>query len=274
MSEQIADTARTYYNSSDADNFYHEIWGGEDIHIGLYKSETEPIREASVRTVETMADKLKNLSTESRILDLGAGYGGAARFLAAKYSCFVECLNLSETQNQRNRNKNKAAGLEDKIHVTDGSFEDIPFADRTFDIVWSEDSFLHSGQREVVIKEAARVLKPGGEFIFTDPMQSNDPKGSLENVYERIHLNSMGSPGFYENICDKYGLSLVEYEDHTHQLVNHYSRVRDQLNKEKDRLKTVSPDYVDRMITGLGHWINSGKNGDLAWGIMHFKKVS
>ena len=30
------DTARDYYNSSDADRFYATIWGGEDIHIGLY----------------------------------------------------------------------------------------------------------------------------------------------------------------------------------------------------------------------------------------------
>ncbi|MDH5777270.1 MAG: SAM-dependent methyltransferase, partial [Gammaproteobacteria bacterium] len=36
-SEAVA-TARDYYNSEDADNFYNIIWGGEDIHIGLYES--------------------------------------------------------------------------------------------------------------------------------------------------------------------------------------------------------------------------------------------
>jgi sarcosine/dimethylglycine N-methyltransferase len=32
---EVVRTAREYYNSDDADAFYHNVWGGEDIHIGL-----------------------------------------------------------------------------------------------------------------------------------------------------------------------------------------------------------------------------------------------
>ena len=49
------DTARDYYDSEDADNFYATIWGGEDIHIGLYE-ETKNIKEAGRRIVERMAE--------------------------------------------------------------------------------------------------------------------------------------------------------------------------------------------------------------------------
>ena len=45
---QAVRTAQEYYNSEDADTFYATIWGGEDIHIGLYESEDEPIADASV----------------------------------------------------------------------------------------------------------------------------------------------------------------------------------------------------------------------------------
>src|SRR5690606_36140771 len=38
---EVVQTARDYYNSDDADNFYFHVWGGEDIHIGLYESENE-----------------------------------------------------------------------------------------------------------------------------------------------------------------------------------------------------------------------------------------
>ena len=37
----VAQTARGYYNSDDADGFYSTIWGGEDIHIGLYESKED-----------------------------------------------------------------------------------------------------------------------------------------------------------------------------------------------------------------------------------------
>jgi sarcosine/dimethylglycine N-methyltransferase len=46
MSANYSDTvatAREYYNSDDADNFYYTIWGGEDIHVGLYQSDDHPI---------------------------------------------------------------------------------------------------------------------------------------------------------------------------------------------------------------------------------------
>ncbi len=58
-----------------------------------------------------------------------------------------------------------------------GVFEDIPEPDASVDVVWSQDAILHSDQREKVLPEVFRVLKPGGEFIFTDPMQADDVPG-------------------------------------------------------------------------------------------------
>src|SRR6056297_2322353 len=191
-------TARDYYNSDDADNFYFTIWGGEDIHVGLYNSEDEPIFDASRRTIERMASKISNLDKDSKVLDIGAGYGGAARYLAKKYGCQVVALNLSEVENERDRKMNEDQGLDHLITVVDGSFEEISYPDFSFDVVWSQDAILHSGNREQVIKEVARVLKSGGDFVFTDPMQTDDcPEGVLQPILDRIHLETLGSPGFY-----------------------------------------------------------------------------
>ena len=46
---------RDYYNSDDADTFYASIWGGEDIHIGVYEKVDETIFDASRRTVAQLA---------------------------------------------------------------------------------------------------------------------------------------------------------------------------------------------------------------------------
>ena len=63
---QAVNTARDYYNSEDADAFYATIWGGEDIHIGLYESLDESITDASRRTVEHMALSLIHISEPTR----------------------------------------------------------------------------------------------------------------------------------------------------------------------------------------------------------------
>jgi sarcosine/dimethylglycine N-methyltransferase len=270
----VVETARAYYNSGDADNFYFEIWGGEDIHIGLYKTDDEAIPVASQRTVQTMAARLGVLDKNSRIVDLGAGYGGAARLLARTFGCHVSCVNLSEAQNERNRALTQEAGLADLIDVRDDSFENIPYEAASFDVAWSQDSILHSGNRQRVLEEVDRVLKPGGQMIFTDPMQADDcPDGVLGSVLQRIHLDTLGSFQFYRSEAKRLGWVEVGIDNLTHQLVNHYTRVRQELAGRHNELSAlVSEDYIDRMIQGLTHWIDAGDSAYLAWGILHFRK--
>lgn len=270
----IVETARDYYNSSDADNFYFRIWGGEDIHIGLYRSADEPIAAASQRTVETMLEPLGNLDAGTRVVDLGAGYGGTARLIARRFGCTVDCVNLSEVQNERDRAMNREAGLDSKIHVHDASFESVPLDSGAYDLVWSQDSFLHAGNRERVFDEVDRLLAPGGHFVFTDPMQADDcDVSALRPILDRLHLTSLGSFGYYRKQASRLGWREVEVTDHTDQLVNHYSRVRQELESRYAELSdSISAPYFERMVAGLGHWVEGGRNGNLAWGIIHFQK--
>lgn len=269
----VVKTAQDYYNSDDADNFYFHVWGGEDIHIGIYENTEEAVAIASERTVSAMASQCQ-INHQTQVLDVGAGYGGSARWLAKKFGCHITCLNLSESQNARNRAMTSEQNLSEHIKVIDGNFEDIPAADQHFDLVWSQDAILHSGRREQVLKEVDRVLKAGGEFIFTDPMQADDcPAGVLQPVLERIHLDSLGSFSFYRQQAQQLGWKEVNSLDLTPQLVAHYTRVRQELAIRREALAgKVSDNYIDRMIKGLGQWVDAGDNGYLSWGILHFRK--
>jgi len=274
--DSSVNTARDYYNSKDADNFYYFVWGGEDIHVGLYESEQEPIADASRRTVTHMAARLSGLNEQSNVLDIGAGFGGSMRYLAREYGCHGVALNLSEAENTRNREMNAEQGLGDQIDVVDGSFEDIEYPDASFDAVWCQDAILHSGRRERVLEEVARVLKPGGEFAMTDPMQADDcPADVLQPILDRIHLETLGSPGFYRRTMTGLGLEDLGYEDHSPQLVTHYARVGRELEAQEKKLvrsSIVSAAYIERMKKGLSHWVDGGRKGYLAWGIFHFRK--
>ncbi len=270
----IRDITEDYYDSDDADTFYSTIWGGEDLHIGLY-DETDDIRTASDRTIEAMIEKLPKLSETSRVLDMGAGYGGAMRTLVRKTGCEAVCLNISETQNEYNLGKIRAAKLTGRIGVRHGVFEDVPADDDSFDVVWSQDAFLHSDQRDKVMAEAFRVLKPGGHLIFTDPMQADDvAPGVLQPVYDRLQLNSLGSMRFYREVAEMLGFETVEQDEMTAQLRSHYARVREELLANYDRLREngSSAEYLDKMAVGLENWVKAADAGHLAWGIQQFRK--
>lgn len=272
--KDLVKITKDYYDSREADEFYHTIWGGEDIHVGFYSSSQTPIREASRKTVLEMIKRLPLISNQTRILDIGSGYGGAAPYLSQAFHCKVACLNLSEVENERNRTKNRAAGLDHLVSVTQGNFENLPFPAASFDLVWSQDAILHSNKKEKVFEEVFRVLKPGGRFIFTDPMQSDDcPPDVLKDVLARIHLEEMGSVKSYRSFASKLGMKTISVDEFPDQLVHHYACVLSELEKQYDTiLEKSGRQYLDTMMVGLNHWVQAGKKGYLNWGILLFQK--
>ena len=92
-------------------------------------------------------------------------------------------------------------------------------------------------------------------------------------MLDRIHLDSLGSPGFYRAAAEHHGLCLKDFAELTEHLITHYSRVRAELWGSRDALGAkVSSQYVDRMLAGLGHWVEAGTAGYLCWGILHLTK--
>ena len=270
----VREVTEDYYDSEDADLFYSTIWGGEDLHVGIYDG-VRDIRQASDATVDRMLAKLPDLGAGMTVMDLGAGYGGSMRRAVKATGCSAVCLNISATQNDYNRMKIGKAGLKDRIEVIHGVFEDVPAEDASADVVWSQDAFLHSDQRDKVIAEAARILKPGGTLIFTDPCQADDvAPGVLQPVYDRLKLSSLGSLRFYRQAAEAQGLRLVEQEDLTQHLRTHYDRVREELEANYDKLRDAgaSVDYLDKMALGLGKWVQAADDGHLVWAIQVFRK--
>jgi sarcosine/dimethylglycine N-methyltransferase len=271
---ETVQTARDYYNSSDADHFYATIWGGEDIHIGIYQHDSESIFDASRRTVQQLAAQIPDLDTKARVLDIGSGYGGSARYLANTYGCRVTCLNLSEAQNRRNFDLNRAQGLHLLINVVDGSFEEIALPEGTVDLAWSQDALLHSGDRRRVLAEVSRVLARGGHFVFTDIMQSDSCSPEvMQPILDRINLESLGSLETYRKFAEQVGLEEVGWIDLSSHLSTHYARILQEVQANYEELTRVcSEDYINRARIGLQHWIDGGNSGDLVWGIFHFRK--
>jgi len=267
-------TARDYYDSEDADNFYARVWGGEDIHVGLYDHPQEQIDAASRRSNRVMAEQTPGLAAETRVIDLGSGYGGALRYLARHYGCPGVGLNLSVRENARARRLNAEQGLAGRIEIVTGNFEAVPYDDASFDVVRSQEAFLHSGDRRRVMEEAVRLLRPGGTLIFTDPMQAdNAASEGLQPILDRLHLESLGSPAFYRETLTRLGLEEISFDQRGEMIATHYRRVREVLVSEESQIaQCVSREYIERMKRGLQHWVDGARRGDLTWGIFVFRK--
>jgi SAM-dependent methyltransferase len=265
--------AQQYYDGTETDRMYAAIWGGEHIHYGIYTQPDEPIHNASLRTVETIAQTLEKIDQNSRVIDLGAGYGGAARYLAKTYGCSICCLNLSQLQNQRNTQLNQEQNLSHLVEVTQGSFDDIPYPDKSFDIVWSQDAILHSGDRRGVFLEIKRILKPRGELIFTDPLQSETcPPGVLQPAFDRLGIRDMGSDRFYSQTAKELGFEALHFIDLSQNVPIHYRRFGEEVQKRYDEVvQLTSPEFADKTLKSIAPWIEYYEQGYMQWGILHFR---
>ncbi|KAL8800934.1 MAG: hypothetical protein Q9182_004816 [Xanthomendoza sp. 2 TL-2023] len=277
-----AETAKDYYDDASTDRFYTLLWGGQDIHAGIYSS-TNDITAASIATVAKMADTVIQsgitLDSKTRILDLGAGYGGAARYLAKKYECEVVCLNLSGVQNDRNRELNRQEGLVDKIQVFEGVFEEVPAGvGEDFDVVWSQDSFLHSPNRAQIVSEIARLLRKDveGRVVFTDIMASADAWKKqpelMGQMMERLHLSSLATVEFYQAAFKGKRFRKLGYWDGVEHFGTHYRRLGEELEKRKEDLlvQGVDEKVMERHTGGMKKWVEAKEMGCVQWGIMCF----
>ncbi|KAL8851643.1 MAG: hypothetical protein Q9221_003480 [Calogaya cf. arnoldii] len=283
---------QTYYDDPSTNKFYTLLWGGQDIHIGIYPSSSNSTNDASPPSIptashatvthmtQTLLSTSISLTPQTRILDLGAGYGGSARHLAKTYGCEVVCLNLSRLQNERNEQLCKEEDVSDKIKVIEGSFEAVPpSVGSEFDIIWSQDSFLHSRSRDLVISEIDRLLKPSpsARVIFTDIMASEDafskqPK-LMSTMMSRLHLEDLATVKFYKTEFEQRGFKFIDYWDGKMHFRTHYARLGEELEKRREELvgkEGVEEEVLERQVEGLKKWVEAADKGCVEWGVLCF----
>jgi SAM-dependent methyltransferase len=118
---------------------------------------------ASVELLE-----LARIRAEERVLDIGAGLAGAARLLAARTGCRVDCVELSSDYCAGAVLLNRLTGLDDRIGVHLGSALDLPFPDDSFDAAWMQNVGMNIADKRALYAEVRRVLRPGGRFAFQE----------------------------------------------------------------------------------------------------------
>jgi len=112
--------------------------------------------------------ELVHVTSADRVLDIGAGLAGSGRLLAATAGCEVDCIEMSADYCAGAVLLNRLTGLEERVRVHQGSALDLPFPDRSFDVVWMQNVGMNIADKGTLYDEIARVLKTGGRFAFQE----------------------------------------------------------------------------------------------------------
>lgn len=199
---------RTYHSAESVAQSYDdwtrdgilEFYWGEHIHLGHYGSPPRPKNfiQAKEDFVYEMVrwGRLDQLPRGTTVLDVGCGIGGSARLLARDYGFVVTGITISPAQVQRARELTPP-DLPVQFQVADAL--QLPFADASFDVVWSIEAGPHMPDKAQYAREMLRVLKPGGILVVADWNQRDDrhrPLRPWERWVMRQLLDQWSHPAF------------------------------------------------------------------------------
>jgi cyclopropane fatty-acyl-phospholipid synthase-like methyltransferase len=181
-----------YYQYAEKD--YQWIWHLDAqmaMHYGYWDEKTSGLEAALRRENEVLA-KRAGIKKTDVILDAGCGVGGSSLFLAATFGCRVIGITLSEHQVETARHNARKMHLEKQVTFKAEDFTATSFPDNTFDVVWAIESVCHALDKNDFIKEAYRILKPGGRLILADGFAAKEEYSPNEARLMRLWLQGWG----------------------------------------------------------------------------------
>ena len=158
-----------------------------------------------------------NLAPEKVLLDVACGAGGPALRIAAATGCSVVGIDVHEGAIATAKALAATRGLVERARFSAGdATAPLPFPNSNFDAITCIDAINHFPERPRIIAEWARLLKPGGRLLFTDPLTVTGPLTNSEVAVRSLAGFYLFVPhGYDERLIAQSGLTLLMCEDVT-----------------------------------------------------------
>jgi SAM-dependent methyltransferase len=167
-----------------------------------------------------------DLRPEHRLLDVACGSGEPTLRIAERTGCRVQGIDLEAAAIRAAQALVRKRGLTNRaaFAVADAS-RPLDFAPQSFDAIVCIDAISHFPDRQAVLTEWSRLLKPGGSAVYTDPLVVTGPLSSREIAIRSSHGFVLFMPcSSNESAIAAAGLSLVRAEDRTENLARFAAR--------------------------------------------------
>lgn len=179
---------------------------------------------------------------DSMLLDVACGSGGPSLRAAQRTGCRVRGIDLHQDAVKTARAQAGKAGLTALAEFQQADAgKPLPFPDSSFDAIVCVDAINHLPDRPRVLKDWARILKPQGRVLFTDPIIITGPITNTEmEIRSSIGFFLFVPPGFDEEVLSGAGFQVTQKEDRTEnmaRLARQWHRARENHSADLRRVE-------------------------------------
>jgi sarcosine/dimethylglycine N-methyltransferase len=161
---------------------------------------------------------LVGITRADGVLDAGTGIGGTARYVADKCRCTVTAVDLTEDYCETAAWLNRLVGLDELISVRRADVTELPFADATFQAVFSQHVQMNVADKTRLYRELRRVLADGGRLAIWDITEGE--RGELDYPLpwaDQPGLNHLATSDGLRGVVESSGFVIEHWNDLTDQ---------------------------------------------------------
>lgn len=201
------------------------VYGSDAVRLLLGES----FHPGGTRLTERLGRALE-LGPRTRVLDVAAGPGTSAIFLARQFGCEVVGIDYSRRNIDRAEQAVEAAGLGDRVAFRCADAERLPFSDASFDAVVCECALCTFPDKQTAAGEFARVLRAGGQVGLSDLTRQGALARDLGGLLSWIACIADAQPlPAYVNLLSGANLKVRLTEEHNSVLMEFVSQMRTRL---------------------------------------------
>ena len=273
-----------YYR--DTENAYKDSWDLNNslaIHYGYWDEKVRSFPESLIRMNEVMM-KTADIKPSDRVLDAGCGVGGSSLFLASMLGCRVTGITLSERQVNKATGNAKKKGISGLVDFNVMNYAATDFPDASFDVVWGCESICYADDKEQFIKEAYRLLKPGGRLVVADGFVStleNNNNADIRKWLDGWQVNYLETPERFRQFMNDVGFKDISYQDISKQashssrrLYRFYFLASLYLLWKKINFSRPATDFQKKNIVACKYQYKGMKKGLWQYGLITGQKLS
>lgn len=257
---------------------YLSFWDSDGVlHTGYFADDTDAdYRAAAERTSDILATQAA-ADTSSHVLDVGCGCGNFLLYLAKRFGCRGEGLDLSleRVKFARQQFAEESRNSQLNIAFRHGSATQMPYEPDTFSHVVSQDSLFLVPDKPRSHAEIHRVLQPGGILAFTDFLQpaKEISERARTHVYDRVRWSSGYSLVEYQSALEGAGFEILlarNLESHIRQTY----RVLGTTARERAEAapSTAARDWMLAFAESCGEIQLAIDHGEFSWGLFAARK--